>query len=212
MQGRLEAHEARILQRSPQVASSHDQALKSQFSFTGGRGSYSGLGRGREQGRGGRQTKKYEEQKRRKETAFQQFSKRKRTNKTGHKINEFWEKYPEKRREAGLVHENHESGNSETLLIASDEKVSNIWYLDSGASRHMTGNKSLFSTLVQANHGHVTIGDAKSYKIEGFGEISFKAKNGKIEKIYEVYYVPGLQSNLLSVGHLLKKKVRYSLC
>ncbi|KAG6474344.1 hypothetical protein ZIOFF_068270 [Zingiber officinale] len=51
----------------------------------------------------------------------------------------------------------------------------------------------------------VTIGDAKSYKIEGVGEISFKTKSGKIDKISEVFYVPGLQSNLLSVGHLLRK-------
>ncbi|KAH6762285.1 hypothetical protein C2S52_019718 [Perilla frutescens var. hirtella] len=52
LQGRLEAHEVRILQRNPQTPS-QDQALKFQFTFTGGRGSYHGRGRGHYQGRGG---------------------------------------------------------------------------------------------------------------------------------------------------------------
>lgn len=91
-----------------------------------------------------------------------------------------------------MIHE-----NSETLLIASDENVGDIWYLDSGASKHMIGNKNVFSTLEETNHGQVTIGDAKFNKIQGVGEITFKAKNGKVEKMSEVFYVPGLQSNLL---------------
>ena len=35
--------------------------------------------------------------------------------------------------------------------------------------------------------------------------MSFKSKSGTIEKVSEVYYVPGLKSNLLSMGHLLRK-------
>ena len=55
LQGRFEAHEFRINQKSSQTSSSsHDQALKSQVSFTGGRDSYSRRGRGRGQERGRR--------------------------------------------------------------------------------------------------------------------------------------------------------------
>ena len=102
-----------------------------------------------------------------------------------------------------MVHEDKARNSNETLLIASNRNVANIWYLDSGVSKHVTGNKDLFSKLVEANQGQVTIGDAKSYKIKGVGEITFKTKNGQVEKMSEVYYVLGLQSNLLSVGHLI---------
>ncbi|KAH7536921.1 hypothetical protein FEM48_Zijuj03G0037600 [Ziziphus jujuba var. spinosa] len=85
------------------------------------------------------------------------------------------------------------------------KKVNHVWYLDSRASKHMTGNKHLFSALEEFERGQVTIGDAKSYKIQGMGEIIFKTKSGTLEKMSEVYYVPGLQCNLLSTGQLLKK-------
>lgn len=42
LQGRLEAHEFRMLQRSPQAISSQNQALKSQYSSTGGQSSFCG--------------------------------------------------------------------------------------------------------------------------------------------------------------------------
>lgn len=35
--------------------------------------------------------------------------------------------------------------------------------------------------------------------------MEFKTKSGRKEKISEVYFVPDLKNNLLSVGHLLKK-------
>ena len=80
-----------------------------------------------------------------------------------------------------------------------------MWYLDSGVNKHMTGNKNLFSSLSRIDHGEVTIGNASTHKIEGVGEIYFKTKYGNIEKMAEVYFVPGLKSNLLSAGHLMKK-------
>ena len=68
----------------------------------------------------------------------------------------------------------------------------------------MTGNKNLFSSLVEVNHGQVTICYAKSYKIQSVGDIAFKTKSVQVERMSEVHYVPGLQRNLLSVGHLTK--------
>ncbi|CAL8122065.1 unnamed protein product [Prunus armeniaca] len=108
----------------------------------------------------------------------------------------------------GFMHESKvgDGESKETLLLACHgDSMDDVWYLDSGASKHMTGNKNLFSSLSEIDHGQVTIGDARAYKIRGVGEVSFKSKSGKIEKMAEVYYVPGLKSNLLSMGHLLKK-------
>lgn len=207
LQGRLEAHEARILMRSKQTNSSQDQALKSQFTSIKVQGPSHGKSNSRNSG-------KFEESKEEKRS-FQSNKARGKykgkkpyfecnfCHKPGHKANDCWEKHPEKKPVAGFMH--NEAEKSESLLIASDGNVENVWYLDSGASRHMTGNKNLFSSLVEADDGQVTIGDAKSYKIQGVGEISFKTKAGKVEKMSEVLYVPGIRSNLLSVGHLLKK-------
>ena len=45
------------------------------------------------------------------------------------------------------------------------------WYLDSGCSRHMTGNKEQFNKLDAKDGGHITFGDNTKGKIIGIGEI-----------------------------------------
>ncbi|KAK0575080.1 hypothetical protein LWI29_033715 [Acer saccharum] len=49
--------------------------------------------------------------------------------------------------------------------IALKANSSNFWYLDSGCSRHMTGNKSFFETLVMEEGGYVTFGDGSKKKV-----------------------------------------------
>ena len=44
---------------------------------------------------------------------------------------------------------------------------SNLWYLDSGCSRHMMGNKSFFKTLVMEEGGYVTFGDGSKKRVIG---------------------------------------------
>ena len=95
--------------------------------------------------------------------------------KPGHFANECWFKEEEKN-EANIVHKNEEQ-NPDTLLLVSHGGESNdVWYIDSGASKHMTGNKKLFSKLYESNYGEVKVGDGKSCKISGVGELEFKTK------------------------------------
>ena len=49
--------------------------------------------------------------------------------------------------------------------IALKANSSNFWYLDSGCSRHMTGNKSFFETLVMEEGGNVTFGSGSKKKV-----------------------------------------------
>ncbi|TXG46583.1 hypothetical protein EZV62_027914 [Acer yangbiense] len=108
----------------------------------------------------------------------------------------------DKKNDAVLIHEN----SKETLLLTCyGDDIDDVWYLDSGASKHVTGNKNLFSNLSMMNHGQVKIGDARAYKIELMGEVVLRAKSGKIEKMFDVFYVSRLKNNLLSVGLLLRK-------
>ena len=52
------------------------------------------------------------------------------------------------------------------------------WYLDSGASNHMTGSKVAFSELENDVTGKVKFGDGSRVAIRGHGTIIFRCQNG----------------------------------
>ena len=70
--------------------------------------------------------------------------------------------------------------------------------MDSGCSKHMTGNKEDFKTLELKDGGDVTFGDNSKGKIKGKGVIG---KNDSTS-IQNVLFVQGLKHNLLSVSQL----------
>nr|KYP33248.1 Retrovirus-related Pol polyprotein from transposon TNT 1-94 [Cajanus cajan] len=77
-----------------------------------------------------------------------------------------------------------------------------LWYLDSGCSRHMTGDPSKFSSLKLKNEGFVTYGDNNKGKILGHGNIGNSSSSTLIEN---VLLVEGLKHNLLSISQLSDK-------
>ena len=54
-----------------------------------------------------------------------------------------------------------------TALTALKARDSCLWYLDSGCSRHMIGNKALFKKLFEGKIRKVTFGDESKYVIRG---------------------------------------------
>ena len=82
--------------------------------------------------------------------------------------------------------------------IALKANSSNFWYLDSGCSRHMTGNKSFFETLVMEECGNVTFGDGSKRNVVGKGTISVPG----LPSLSNALYVDGLKANLISISHL----------
>jgi len=72
------------------------------------------------------------------------------------------------------------------------------WYLDSGCSKHMTGDKSKFLCISYKQEWHVTYGDINKGRILGRGSIGDK----HILVIHDVIYVEGLKHNLLSISQL----------
>ncbi|GJU44444.1 retrovirus-related pol polyprotein from transposon TNT 1-94 [Tanacetum coccineum] len=86
---------------------------------------------------------------------------------------------------------------SKTNVPISKSKVVQIvlWYLDSGCSKHMTGDRSQLTNFVNKFLGTVKFGNDHVVKILGYGD--YQIRNVTISR---VYYVEGLGHNLFSVG------------
>lgn len=78
----------------------------------------------------------------------------------------------------------------------------NMWYLDNGAINHMIGHREKFNELNQNITGQVRFGDGSTVKIEGKGTIGFKGKDGGVHMLKEVYFIPTLCNNIISLGQL----------
>ncbi|GJV82132.1 putative ribonuclease H-like domain-containing protein [Tanacetum coccineum] len=75
-------------------------------------------------------------------------------------------------------------------------------YVDSGCSRHMTGNMSYLIDFKEFDGGYVTFGGgARGGRITGKGTL----KTGKLD-FEDVYFVKELQFNLFSVSQMCDKK------
>ena len=79
------------------------------------------------------------------------------------------------------------------------------WYLDSGASNHMTGSKDSFSELDGDVTGTVKFGDGSRVAIQGRGTIIFRCQNGEHRALTDVYYIPQLRSSIIGIGQLDKR-------
>ncbi|GKB82330.1 retrovirus-related pol polyprotein from transposon TNT 1-94, partial [Tanacetum coccineum] len=70
-----------------------------------------------------------------------------------------------------------------------------LWYLYSGCSKHMTGNRSQLMNFVSKFLGNVRFGNDQIARIIGYGD--YQLGNVIISR---VYYVEGLGHNLFSIG------------
>nr|GEV05185.1 integrase, catalytic region, zinc finger, CCHC-type, peptidase aspartic, catalytic [Tanacetum cinerariifolium] len=83
--------------------------------------------------------------------------------------------------------------NLRTKLMAVVQIV--LWYLDSGCSKHMTGDRSQLINFVRKFLGTVKFENDHVAKIMGYGD--YKIGNATISR---VFFVEGLWHNLFSVG------------
>ncbi|GJV03970.1 zinc finger, CCHC-type containing protein [Tanacetum coccineum] len=83
--------------------------------------------------------------------------------------------------------------------ISTDES---LWYLDNGASNHMTEVRTHFKEIDEKISGRVRFGNGSYVEIKGRGSILLECKNKEQRIIPNVYYIPNLKSNILSLGQL----------
>jgi hypothetical protein len=93
------------------------------------------------------------------------------------------------------------------LMVHNEVNTDNntVSYLDSGASNHMCGHKYLFKEMRKVEDGHVSFGDASKVEVKGQGAVCYLQKDGLVGSIQDVYYVPDLKTNILSMWQLMEK-------
>jgi len=91
-----------------------------------------------------------------------------------------------------------------TLIACMASTVmSTVWYLDSGASFHMTGCKDFFSEMEEKDlQINIELGDDGRYSATGIGTVTFHRESESDFRLKDVMYVPGLKKNLISVAVL----------
>jgi hypothetical protein len=114
-----------------------------------------------------------------------------------------------KKRDTSQANFSKEEGEiSQTLFLTSnflEDKDDFTWYLDSGCSNHMTGNKIQFVKLDEIVKGKVNFGNDKEVDIMGKGTLAIKVNSGGVMYVQDTLFVLGLRHNLISIGYLNSK-------
>ncbi|GAU40904.1 hypothetical protein TSUD_297090 [Trifolium subterraneum] len=187
-----ELHSSLIVQEQrikSQQISREEQALKA---ANLGRGSGINRGRGRSSSRGGRGRCRIAKE------AIECFK--------CYKLGHYRSECPEWEENANFAEFLDEE---ETLLMAStntDESKNGTWFLDSGCSNHMVGNKDWLYEFDESYRDSIKLGDDSKMNVMGKGNVKLSI-SGKIHVITGVFYIPGLKSNLLSIGQIQQKNV-----
>ncbi|GJV61249.1 retrovirus-related pol polyprotein from transposon TNT 1-94 [Tanacetum coccineum] len=95
-----------------------------------------------------------------------------------------------------LVYSRKPRKNKNTKSVSKTKVVQIVlWYLDSGCSKHITGDRSQLTNFISKFLGTVKFGNDQVAKIMGYGDYQI----GNVT-ILRVYYVKGLGHNLIFVG------------
>ncbi|KAK2405219.1 hypothetical protein QL285_054482 [Trifolium repens] len=102
-----------------------------------------------------------------------------------------------------------EDGDANAVLMMAttcDENAQNEdWYLDSGCSNHMTAHREWLTNFDASKKSSIRLADGRKLAAEGTGNIVIKSKKGGKVIISDVFYVPDMSCNLLSIGQLVEK-------
>ncbi|GKB55114.1 uncharacterized mitochondrial protein-like protein [Tanacetum coccineum] len=127
----------------------------------------------------------------------------------------FVSKCPERNRNHEVnLNETQEKGvyHEEETIFINEEKYTppkresntndedDVWYFDNGTSKHMTSNYSYFSELNENITRRVRFENGSCVSINGKGSILLQGKNEEQKLLKDVYYIPAIRSNVISLG------------
>lgn len=94
-----------------------------------------------------------------------------------------------------LVEDKHEEVEPTLLLAYKKEEIGDMNF-------HICGSKDLLMELDESITGKVNFGDYSQIPLKWRGNILIRLKDGKHQMISNVFYVPNMKSNSLSLGQL----------
>lgn len=100
-----------------------------------------------------------------------------------------------------LIDEDDEGTDQEAALNACISAFSieeEPWFLDSGASSHVTGNPNLLSETSTSHIASIRTAAGQVLPVKHKGHVNFS--DPKVKQVNNILYVPGVTTNLLSVG------------
>ena len=81
------------------------------------------------------------------------------------------------------------------------------WYIDSGASSHMTGDRDMFTEMSESGFEmEVVLGDDIVVSAVGRGTVRFERESMKPIFLRDVLYDPGLKKNLVSLVSMIEDR------
>jgi hypothetical protein len=92
--------------------------------------------------------------------------------------------------------------NEKKVFPVDRDEDRNVCVLDTGGSNHMTGRHEALASLDASVRGTVRFGDGSLVEIEGIGSVVLQTKKEGHKVLTEVYYIPKLKSNIVSLGQL----------
>ncbi|KAG6486736.1 hypothetical protein ZIOFF_055315 [Zingiber officinale] len=137
------------------------------------------------------------------------FHKCKRCKIPNHSQRDCWFQNKEKNKGKEEAKFSNETKEEILLYSSANQPSKSVWYLDSGCSNHMTGNRDTFVKLDPNITSQIILGDGSRKSGKGKGDIAVQTKEGKEKLITDVLYVPELSHNLLSVGQLMEKNFSF---
>lgn len=94
----------------------------------------------------------------------------------------------------------------EKLCLAVSEGHDDGWYLDTGATAHITHDRSDYAQYNKVSEGQkIVLGNGLSLDIEGTGDVMIMTASTRSLTLRGVLHVPGMQKKLVSVRQLLQE-------
>ena len=112
------------------------------------------------------------------------------------------------KRDCRLLKKQKEVSNTNLVAMISEINVledDNAWWIDSGATKHVCKDRSLFKSYKAMDDGSVLyMGNSSTAIVKGKGNVQLEFTFGKTLTLTDIYHVPQVRKNLVS-GSLFNK-------